>query len=187
MVTTSREATTGEGGAPRQRAGGAGGPARGGDQGGPGEVSAEEVAVFYQHLQALVRHYQRRDRGRRSCTGLSPNECYALEALTRHGELQLDGLARELGLPKPTASRLVAELVERGLLAREADPRDARRVRLTLTPDGVSAHAAAVALVQRDQAALLARFPPSTRRAFCDLLAGLAAQARSRADGSPSG
>ena len=48
----------------------------------------------------------------------------------------LQALARAAGLDKGQLSRVVAGLVERGLVARAVDAADARGVRLTLTREG---------------------------------------------------
>lgn len=45
-------------------------------------------------------------------------------------------LAEHLGVTRPTASAIVERLVRRGMVTRTADPRERRRVVLTLTPIG---------------------------------------------------
>jgi DNA-binding MarR family transcriptional regulator len=50
--------------------------------------------------------------------------------------LSISDLSNEIGVDQPRASRLVAQGVEMGVLRREADPEDARRVQIVLTDDG---------------------------------------------------
>ena len=52
------------------------------------------------------------------------------------GSTQPKELAERLGTVPPAVSALITDLEQRGLLAREGDPSDGRRVRLRLTGDG---------------------------------------------------
>ncbi len=45
-------------------------------------------------------------------------------------------LAERLGVVPPAVSTIIAELTERGFLARQNDPSDGRRAQLSLTPSG---------------------------------------------------
>jgi DNA-binding MarR family transcriptional regulator len=45
-------------------------------------------------------------------------------------------LGEAIGVDQPRAPRLVQQSVEMGLVQREADPDDARRTRIALTPVG---------------------------------------------------
>lgn len=50
--------------------------------------------------------------------------------------LGVGAIGEAIGVDQPRASRLVQQAAERGLVAREADPRDARRTRIALTDRG---------------------------------------------------
>lgn len=50
--------------------------------------------------------------------------------------LSVSEAAEAIGVDQPRASRLVQQSVELGLVRREADPDDARRIRLVLTDEG---------------------------------------------------
>jgi DNA-binding MarR family transcriptional regulator len=56
--------------------------------------------------------------------------------LRRNEGATLSDLADHLGLLRPTMSKMVHAMVERGLVTRQAHPRDRRRVRLGLTEAG---------------------------------------------------
>ncbi len=62
--------------------------------------------------------------------------------LFREGKKCLSGLADHLGVSLPTISKLTQGLEARGLVSRERDPEDRRRVLLTLTEEGCTAYAA---------------------------------------------
>lgn len=67
----------------------------------------------------------------------APARIRLLDALV-HAEhpLSVSEVADAVGVDQPRASRLVQQAVEMGLAAREADPDDARRTRIALTPEG---------------------------------------------------
>ena len=58
--------------------------------------------------------------------GLSPSLTSALSTIDRHGPLTPSRLAEVERIQRPTATRLVAGLEEKGLVEREADPDDGR-------------------------------------------------------------
>lgn len=80
------------------------------------------------------------DRGLRGAAGI-PNRWYVtLQVLPRHHEAGLDQtrLAELVGLSQSATSRLVARLVEEGLVDRVRSEEDARTSLLTLTPAGAA-------------------------------------------------
>jgi DNA-binding MarR family transcriptional regulator len=117
---------------------------------------------------------------------VTPNECYALEAIERAGALTVVGLADALGLHKSNASRLADALQDRGLLRREADSADGRAIRLVVTAQGRRTHDAIRARVLTLQNGILRRHPAAVRQAFVRLLGELAAEAACRARGGGS-
>lgn len=68
--------------------------------------------------------------------GLSPNGYALLESLDRHGRSRQGDLVDALTLDKGSVSRLVQEVVELGLVEKEADPADGRAVLLSLSDHG---------------------------------------------------
>jgi DNA-binding MarR family transcriptional regulator len=68
--------------------------------------------------------------------GLSPSATAGLSSIGRHGPLSLGELAAMEGVKPPTITATVAALEAEGLVAREADQRDRRVTRVTLTPRG---------------------------------------------------
>ena len=77
-------------------------------------VSAAERRRFYAALQELVRIYQFRDRDVACYGDVSPDECYALEAIEAAGKARVGDLAAALNLHKSNASRLAAALEAKG-------------------------------------------------------------------------
>lgn len=87
-------------------------------------------------------------------------------------------LAEAVGVDQPRASRLVQGAVADGLVAREADPDDARRTRVRLTPAGAAAVRAAGARHRQAIEAALADFSDDEREVFADLLGRFSAGLR---------
>lgn len=63
-------------------------------------------------------------------------EFRGLAFINRNPGCPLNEVAEHIGLEAPSASKLVDHLVQRGLVRREADPADRRRVKLRLLPRG---------------------------------------------------
>ncbi|HEX2044434.1 MAG TPA: MarR family transcriptional regulator [Gaiellaceae bacterium] len=83
---------------------------------------------------------QRRKDERVSTAELTTSQALALRAVVLEGPLRMGSLAEHLGVTVATASRTVDALAERGFLRREADPADARAVRVVATPSGRREH-----------------------------------------------
>jgi MarR family transcriptional regulator for hemolysin len=67
---------------------------------------------------------------------LSLPEFRGLAFINRNPGCSLNEAAEHIGLEPPSASKLVEHLVQRGLVNRETDPDDRRRLRLSLLPRG---------------------------------------------------
>jgi DNA-binding MarR family transcriptional regulator len=68
--------------------------------------------------------------------GVTPSMLSALSAAERQGSLTMRDLCQAEQVQPPTMTRIVAALVEAGLVEREADPIDGRVARVTVTPEG---------------------------------------------------
>ena len=63
----------------------------------------------------------------------------ALATIEREGPLRPGDLSRLEVVTKPTMTRILTELEQRGFIEREADPRDGRAFMVTATPEGIAA------------------------------------------------
>jgi DNA-binding MarR family transcriptional regulator len=103
---------------------------------------------------------------------IPPLQFSALATLDKHGPLRSGELAGREAVTAPTMTRVLAALAERGLVRREADPTDARSVRVSLSPDGVEA----LNRIRSQRTALLgARIARLTDEQRTALVAGLSA------------
>jgi DNA-binding MarR family transcriptional regulator len=125
-------------------------------------------------IRGLVRRFSLAERADVACCGVTVAQAATLETLLREGPLRLGSLGRSLGVTPSTLSRNVERLEAAGLVGREADPKDARSSRVSLTSKGRAAgrelERQEVAFAQQ----ILERLPPERREsvasAFHELL-----------------
>lgn len=87
--------------------------------------------------------------------------------------VSLSEVADFLGLGLPSASKLIEQLLQRGLVHRQADCHDRRRVMLKLTQEGERALAITRADVQQALAVHLAELPPAECKAVQEAMTHL--------------
>ena len=84
--------------------------------------------------------------------GLSHGLLSALATVSKLGPIRLAELARLESVSAPSATRLVAELENKGLVVRETDPADGRAVLISITDRGeeliLRARAARAAMIE---------------------------------------
>lgn len=143
-----------------------------------------DASALYDALSELLRVYTFRDRDRICCFDVSVSQCYALEAIVRHGGPTLNELAAALYLDKSTASRVVDGLERKGYAVRAPHPEDRRAVRLEATAAGRDLLAKIRGSILAEEQQILASFDPEVRRALPRLLGRLARAAAARIDTS---
>jgi len=110
-------------------------------------------------LQAARRTYAnaaRRAQSRAGCTDLPATGEFIINTM-HWSDASLEAVVRWMGVTKQAVSQAVDTLVLRGYLERSHDPRDRRRVRLTLTDRGRTAGRAARSAIERVDRELRAR------------------------------
>lgn len=129
-------------------------------------AAAESAAPFRRALRELVRVQQMRDRERAARAGLTASGAHALEVLAERGALSLTALSAELCVDRSTGCRIVGVLEDRGHVARTADPRDGRAIRVELTGGGRALEARLRGEAVRETGAAVAALPPEERDPF---------------------
>jgi DNA-binding MarR family transcriptional regulator len=134
-----------------------------------------EADTAQEALMRFVRNFGLHQPDRTPCGQPLPvSEAHAMVEVAREGRIRQVELARRLRLEKSTVSRLVANLVGRGWVDREAADGDGRGVLLVLTDAGATA-AARQAEARRDRlTALLDRIPDEQRATVVRALQTLA-------------
>jgi DNA-binding MarR family transcriptional regulator len=95
-----------------------------------------EVGRVADRLHSAAIHLLRRLRVEDEALGISAPRLSALSGLVFAGPKRIGELARIEQVEPPTMTKLVDGLVRDGLAIREADPDDARAVRVRATPTG---------------------------------------------------
>jgi DNA-binding MarR family transcriptional regulator len=103
----------------------------------PSAPPVVDIAGLASHLRLSVFRASRTLR-RESQAGLSPTLLAALSTIDRHGPITAGDVAVHEQVRKPTVTRILASLVEEGLIERTADPLDRRVAWVQLTPAGRS-------------------------------------------------
>jgi MarR family transcriptional regulator, 2-MHQ and catechol-resistance regulon repressor len=123
----------------------------------------EQAKQLHQALTRLLQKYQFRDRNDICCYGISVSQCHTLEALGEHGTQTMHALAERLHLAVSTVTRVVDQLVDKGLAERHTGARDRRVCEVTLTPGGTALLCTLQGeLIAREQA-VLERIPSDSR------------------------
>lgn len=101
----------------------------------PSPTSDPELAT---RLRLAVTRMARRLRQETGVVGpeISPTLTAALSTVERCGPLTPSALAEAERVQRPTATRIVAKLEQRGLVSRTPDPDDGRVARVAITKDG---------------------------------------------------
>ena len=129
-------------------------------------------------ISGLVRRFGISERADVSCCGVTVAQAAALEALSGHGPMRLKELGQRLGIAPSTLTRNLERLIEGGLVARQADSRDARAARVRLSAAGKRA---ALGVAEREQEfakQVLERIPAEKRATVLESLTELLAAVR---------
>jgi DNA-binding MarR family transcriptional regulator len=100
-------------------------------------VPAPSLAELASSLRIRVMRLSRNLR-RQAGTGLSASLLSALTTVERNGRMTIGTLADAEQVKPPTMTKVVASLVEQGLVTREPDPLDGRVAWVMATPEGRS-------------------------------------------------
>jgi DNA-binding MarR family transcriptional regulator len=104
----------------------------------PSPPGPDDAVQLRSLVSVVVRRFSLAERADVDCCGLTVAQAATLEAL-RPGPVRLGELAQRLGITPSTLTRNLARLESDGLVAREADPADARAARVRLTAGGLRA------------------------------------------------
>jgi DNA-binding MarR family transcriptional regulator len=96
-------------------------------------VQTTPVPDLAGHLRLTIVRTARRLR-QEAGTDLSPSLTAALSTVERHGPITPSELAARERIQRPTATRVLARLVEEGLVERTPDPQDRRSALVSATP-----------------------------------------------------
>lgn len=125
-----------------------------------------DIDSLAEELNSVAIHMVRRLRRCDDALGITPARLSALSVMVFGGPQSISRLARAEQVTGPTMSRIVAALVEAGLVTREADPEDARTARLAATDRGCAVMERGRRMRVASLAAELARLAETDRTAL---------------------
>lgn len=115
--------------------------------------------------------------------GIGPMEARALAFVSRHPGSSASELVAHSGRDKAQIARLLQQLLDRGLLARQADPADGRRQLLALTDSGRAAQRVMARQRQRFASQISADLDSAEQAQLVALLRRLIQRAEAAAPG----
>ncbi len=101
----------------------------------PSAPAMIDLAGLSSQLRLSVFRLARKLR-REANAGVSPTLLAALSTVERHGPMTAGSLAAHEQIRKPTCTRVIASLLELGLIERTPDPLDGRVSWVQVTPEG---------------------------------------------------
>ena len=132
--------------------------------------ATDQARRLHRAVTELVRRYQFRDRNEICCFGVSVSQCHALEALGQADELTMGALASQMHLSVSTVTRVVDQLVARGLAQRGVDAEDRRVCCVEPTPKGRELLGRISAELLEGETAILAKVPAEHRESVIHAL-----------------
>jgi len=97
----------------------------------------DTIPQFRRSLRSLEAEVSRTLSGETECCGVTVAQCHLLLETQLHGSANLGELAAALELDKSTLSRTVDGLTQTGLIDRQEDPANRRKVSIRLTEAGL--------------------------------------------------
>lgn len=119
-------------------------------------------------IRRLVRMLRVSDRQAQTELGVSGAQLFVLTELGKTPSMSLNDLASRTLTDQSSVSVVVTRLVEAGLVTRDRDERDARRLVLNLTRSGSALLQNAPPVVQERLLAVFDRLPEAERKRFAD-------------------
>ena len=136
-------------------------------------TESTDSARILDAIRRLVRHLRLADRAAQSELGISGAQLFVLAELGKTSALSLNDLAARTRTDQSSVSVVVSRLVDAGLVTRERDARDARRLVLNLTKNGRAMLQRAPAVAQEQILDLIERLAPAERKRFGDSFTAL--------------
>jgi DNA-binding MarR family transcriptional regulator len=131
--------------------------------------AVEEVELAARMRLAVGRLHRRFSR--RAVAGLTPSQLSVLVTVEQHGPLRLGDLATREVITPPTVTRLVASLLDNGLVKRVTDPEDGRAALIEISDSGL----ALLEQIRRERTAFIAeriaRLDPRARAHVAEAVA----------------
>ena len=131
----------------------------------------DQLAEEMQRItKRLLRTYQLRDRKQICCFNLSVSQCYTVDALGEEGVMTMRELAFRMDLDRSTMTRIVDQLVKKGMVARHLSEEDRRICCVRLTKKGHQCYLELRSRFLAFQKAILEKIPSESREQVIEAL-----------------
>jgi DNA-binding MarR family transcriptional regulator len=127
--------------------------------------------VILDCIRTIVRSLRISSREAERELGLTSAQLFVLQKLRRGDKLSINELAELTFTHQSSVSAVVAKLADQGLVKRSVSAKDARRIEVSLTPEGKAAIARAPEAAQARLLSSIALLPEPDQRKLADLLA----------------
>lgn len=133
-----------------------------------------DTRVVLDSIRRIVQILRVASREAENAFGLSAAQLFVLHKLAESDAISINELAARTLTHQSSVSVVVQKLADRGLVLRESAAADARRMVLTLTPEGRRLIGKSPQAAQEQLIAAINRFPARQRRLLAQLLQQLA-------------
>ena len=150
------------------------------------EIDAQRLT---QVLYRMARSRHTLFQGLLSSYGVTLHQFHLLLHMKASGKIRVTDLSDLMMVSKPTASRMIHTLCDKGLVSKKTDDQDRRLVFLTLTPKGEKVVGKMQAKQREVLASVLGKVPASEMKVFLDTVEKIESElaAISRQDTGASG
>lgn len=143
-----------------------------------GAADFDDVLALMRLLAGLEHELARTSRAMQASLGVTAEQRMLVRTVGRFPGITVGRLAELLCVEPATVSTALSRLEQRGIVARESDPRDRRRTAISLTARGRALDAPAARTVESAVAAALAETTPTEIAEATRLLSRIEAQLR---------
>jgi DNA-binding MarR family transcriptional regulator len=133
----------------------------------------EPEESLYDAFWAVARRLRHRTKDALAPWDVTPSQSRALNVLMGHASLRLSELADHLRIAARSATEVVDDLQNRGLVERRPDPADRRATLVTLTPAGTAIGTAIRAARQAEAERFFGELTPADRADLARILQSL--------------
>lgn len=137
-------------------------------------MDKEMMKAFSRDLRRIERNIEYTLKNQTSCCGVSRAQCHALLELHFAGAVSLASLSEMLVLDPSTVSRTIDAMTGAALVERRPDPKNRRRVVLTLTAAGQKKAASINDACDRMYSAAVSKMSPARLPVLADVVRVLA-------------
>lgn len=135
---------------------------------------SKDLSLFLKVIDAISKHLEAPQRNQdKKAADCTVRQLAALGAVNKNGRINMSSLAVDIDVPVSTATRIVDQLVSKGLLVRHPSSQDARKVEVDFSAYGGEINAHITQSREAHASSMLSAFSEKERATFLNLLSKL--------------